>query len=99
MLVSGLAAAFVMLITRGEAKGFFQNLFMFIVFFFVFGIIVAFGLWFLFLFLELGQGAVNWWESQPDSTGSSSNGNQVPPYFFLLPMALMIGFIIRSNDK
>ena len=98
MLITGLPAGFIALRVN-DLSGFLQRLVGFIALFFLLGIFTAFGLWMLYFVLELGQGAVNWWNSQPDATGSSSNSNQVPPYFFLIPMFMMLGFIIRGNGK
>jgi uncharacterized membrane protein YphA (DoxX/SURF4 family) len=99
VLITGLPAAFIALADKEFGKGFVSRLFIFIACFLMLGLFTAWGLWMLSLFLELGQGAVNWWNSQPEATGSSSNGNQVPPYFFLIPMFMMLGFLIRGNGK
>ena len=71
----------------------------FIGMFLLLGLFTAWGLWMLSLVFELGQGAANWWNSQPEATGSSSNGNQVPPYFFLIPMFMVLGFLIRHINE
>ena len=100
VLITGLPAAFIALgVKDKEASGFIQRFLVFIGLFFLFGLFTAWGLWMLSLIFELGQGAVNWWNSQPEATGSSSGDNKVPPYFFLIPMFMMLGFIIRGNGK
>jgi hypothetical protein len=98
VLITGLPAGFVALRVN-DLSGVFQRLFGFIVLFILFGIFTGFGLWVLSSIFDLGKGAVNWWNSLPDATGSSSSDNQVPPYFFLIPMFMILGFIIRGNGK
>ena len=102
MLISGLPACYAAMIYGSKADfevGFMRRLGVFIGTFFLFGFFSAFGLLVLSFIFELGSGAINWWNSQPEATGSSSKGNGVPPYFFLIPMFMMLGFIIRGNGK
>jgi hypothetical protein len=99
VLITGIPAAVIALADKQFGKSFISRLFIFIGMFLLLGLFTAWGLWMLSLVFELGQGAANWWNSQPDATGSSSSDNQVPPYFFLIPMFMMLGFIIRGNGK
>ena len=102
VLITGLPAGFCAAIYGSKADfdvSFIKRLGVFIGMFFLFGIFTAFGLLIFSSIFDLGQGAINWWNSQPDATGSSSNGDGVPPYFFLIPMFMMLGFIIRGNGK
>ena len=98
MLITGLPAGFIALRVN-DVSGFLGRFFAFIALFFLIGIFTAFGLFMLSLIFEVGQGAANWWNSQPEATGSSSNGNQVPPYFFLIPMFMVLGFLIRHINE
>ena len=99
VLITGIPAGAIALAEKEFAKGLMSRLFIFIGMFLLLGIFTAWGLWMLSLIFELGQGAANWWNSQPEATGSSSNDNQVPPYFFLIPMFMMLGFIIRHINE
>ena len=98
VLITGLPAGFIALRVN-DVSGFLGRLFAFIALFFLIGIFTAFGLFILSVIFDLGQGAVNWWNSQPEATDSSSGDNKVPPYFFLIPMFMMLGFIIRGNGQ
>ena len=99
VIITGLLAGLVIVVAKKEAPGFIAKLGWFILLFLLFGIFTAFGLWMLYFIFDLGQGAANWWNSQPDATGSSNSDNDVPPYFFLIPMFMMLGFLIRGNDR
>ena len=98
VLITGLPAGFIALKVN-DVSGFLGRFFAFILMFVVLGIFTAFGLFMLSAIFDLGQGAANWWNSQPDATGGSSGKNNVPPYFFFIPMFMMLGFIIRGNGK
>ena len=98
VLITGLPAGFIAL-RANDVSGFLGKFFAFIALFFLIGILTALGLFMLSFIIYFGQGAVNWWNSQPDASGSSSGGNQVPPFMFLIPMFMMLGFIIRGNGK
>jgi hypothetical protein len=99
VIITGLPAGLVIVVAKKEAPGFIAKLGWFVLLFLLFGIFTAFGLWMLYFIFDLGQGAANWWNSQPDATGSSNGDNDVPPYFFLIPMFMMLGFLIRGNDR
>lgn len=98
VLITAIPAGFVALNAK-DISGFFVRCFSFIALFLLIGVFTAFGLYMLSNILQLGQGIGNWWSSQTDSSGSASGGNEVPPYFFLIPMFMMLGFIIRGNGK
>ena len=98
VLITGIPAGAIAL-RANDVSGFLGRFFAFTALFFLIGIFTAFGLFMLSLIFEVGQGAANWWNSQPEATGSSSNGNQVPPYFFLIPMFMVLGFLIRHINE
>jgi hypothetical protein len=102
VIITGLPAFYFAAIYGSKADfevTFIKRFFVFIGTFLLLGLFTAWGLWMLSFIFDLGKGAVNWWNSQPDATGSSSSNNQVPPYFFLIPMFMMLGFLIRGNDR
>jgi hypothetical protein len=99
VLITGIPAAVIALADKQFGKGIFSKIVIFIGMFLLLGLFTAWGLWMLSLVFDLGKGAANWWNSQADATGSSGSDNQVPPYFFLVPMFMMLGFLIRGNDK
>jgi len=69
---------------------------------FLFILAVCFGVLVLFLSQVIApiiEGIGNWWGSQSDATSSTSGDNKVPPYFFLIPMFMMLGFIIRGGGN
>lgn len=80
LLITGLPAGFLALGYK-DVSGFLGRLFAFIATFFGLGIFTAFGLYMLHSIFYVGQGIGNWWNSQPDATGSTSGGNNVPPFF------------------
>ncbi len=102
VLITGLPAGCCAAIYGSKADfdvSFIGRLGVFIGMFFLLGILTAFGLLVLSVIFDLGHGALNSWNSQPDATDGSSGDNKVPPYFFLIPMFTMLGFMIRGNGK
>jgi hypothetical protein len=102
VVITGLPAGYLAAIYGSTADfdvSFMRRVGVFVGTFFLIGIFMAFGLFILSLIFDLGKGAANWWNSQPDATGSSNGDNDVPPYFFLIPMFMMLGFLIRGNDR
>ena len=98
VLITGLPAGLIAL-RINDVSSFLGRVFIFIAMFFLLGIFTGCGLLVLSVVFDIGHGAVNWWNSQPDAAGGSSGKNKVPPYFFLIPMFMMLGFIIRGDRK